>query len=168
MCVAKSYLVSNILTAVRSFPGMYAAKISRPFYSCLIVMEAKRDGEVELARGQLLGYMACVRAQRQQMNRPDLDVFGIATDGYIYEFVNIDKLGTVHISHRWDITSSSEDIRKVLGNIIFILEKAFDLAPSLSPNQPGAQAQALSAEALIDPILAVYDTSYFQAESEED
>jgi hypothetical protein len=147
---------------VRRFPGMYAAKITRPYYSCLIIMEAKRDQEVGLACGQLLGYMACVRAQRQQMNRPDLDIFGIAIDGYRYEFVNIDKLGTVHISHRWDVSTSCEDIRKVLGSIIFIFEKAFDMmAPLLSPNQPGAQAHVLSAEALVDPILVVDATSYY-------
>ncbi|KAF8538862.1 hypothetical protein BDD12DRAFT_721363, partial [Trichophaea hybrida] len=66
--------------------------------------EAKRDGRVDDARGQLLGYMACVRAHRQLMKRRDTDVYGIATDGYMYEFVIIDHEGVVSISERVDIT----------------------------------------------------------------
>ena len=138
---------------------------SRLYYSCLIITEANRYGEVDAVRSQLLGCMACVRAHRQRMKRPDLDIFGIATDGYIYQFVNIDKLGTVHLSARWDISASYDNVKKVLWAIVFVLEKTFDMGPLLSPDQPGAQE---STEALADHILAVDDTSYLAMKPELD
>lgn len=64
--------------------------VKRLFYSCLMVYEAKREGHLDSAKGQILGYMSCVWARRKEMMRLDVVVHGIATDGYEYEFVKID------------------------------------------------------------------------------
>jgi hypothetical protein len=66
----------------------------RPFYSCLFVVEAKRDGQVDTARGQLLGYLACVQAKRKEQHRNDVTVYGLATDGLMYvRFRNYQRQG---------------------------------------------------------------------------
>ncbi|KAA8894540.1 hypothetical protein FN846DRAFT_755643, partial [Sphaerosporella brunnea] len=52
--------------------------------------EAKREGDVSRACGQLLGYMACVHASRVAAGRTDTTVYGVATDGFEYRFLSID------------------------------------------------------------------------------
>lgn len=142
------------------------ARHSRPYYSCLMVAKAKRDGEVDSARGQLLGYMACVRAQREFMKRRDVDVYGIATDGFCYEFVTIDQRGCVRVSERLDMRNP-ENIKKVLGTIVFILEKAFELMTPL-PSPDGKTGLVEEQQPLVDPVLSVDETDYLRPPVEEE
>lgn len=131
---------------------------TRPYYSCLLIVEAKRDGRVDDARGQLLGYMACVHAQRQLTKRRDTDVYGIATDGYKYEFVVIDHAGVVSISERVDITIDVNKIKRVLASIIYILEKTFEMMTL----QPSPTAEITDEGPLVDTVLSVDETEYLK------
>lgn len=58
--------------------------------------EAKREGYIEAGMGQSLGYLACVRKCGKGLLRVDLAVYvWHCTDGYLYEFSDIDFGGGV-------------------------------------------------------------------------
>ncbi|KAF8541075.1 hypothetical protein BDD12DRAFT_950040 [Trichophaea hybrida] len=108
------HLTRFLLTYVRNFQrtsGALCRTATDVILNEALCCLAKRDGRIDDARGQLLGYMACVHANRQLMKRRDMDVYGIATDGYKYEFVVIDRARVVSISERVDITMGMDKIK---------------------------------------------------------
>ena len=77
------------------------------------------------ALGQLMAYLAIVRANRLDMQKSNpyitADVYGLATDGLRYIFLAIDATGTVLVAQPvW--LRTEENAREIVGAIISMLE----------------------------------------------
>ncbi|KAI5804104.1 hypothetical protein DFH27DRAFT_610137 [Peziza echinospora] len=99
---------------------------SYPYTSCLLLLvEAKHHENVEGALGQLMAYLAIVRANRLHMQKTNphitVDVYGLATDGLRYIFLAIDATGTVLVAQPVWLTTE-ENVREIVGTITSMLE----------------------------------------------
>jgi len=106
----------------------------RRFQSLLIIIEAKKYRAVDQAAAQLLTYLACLRESRIRRCRTDSSVYGVATDGYLFDFVMITHDGHVRISKRFDVP---RDMLEVLGCLRHILEKTSLMSPNSTPGKDG-------------------------------
>jgi len=102
------------------------------FQSFLIIIGAKTSRDVDKAKAQLLIYLACLRQSRVRARRTDTSVYGVASNGYLFDFVTITHDGTIKISKRFN--ASSEDILKVLGCLRHILEITASINPNATPD----------------------------------
>ncbi|KAF8422269.1 hypothetical protein EV426DRAFT_606746 [Tirmania nivea] len=96
-----------------------------PYQCYLLVVEAKRAMDVDGAVAQLFGYMAILHKLRRgsRSNLMAMEIYGIATDGLIYDFLVIDGEGIMKRGPRIDIGEGPEQIQRVVHAMLWILEK---------------------------------------------
>ena len=142
----------------------------RFFYSLLLLVEAKFDQSVVQALDQLIVYLASLRQSRLQRNRPDASVYGVASDGYVFIFVQISHDGTVLLSRNFDIVRKGE-MKKVLGCLRHILEVTANRSPGSTPERNDNDRDH-DEEDESDPSLNLDDNEYMNSpvggEDEED
>ena len=90
-------------------------------YSCLVVGEAKESRDLNDARAELLGHMACIKGRREELGRHDITVYGVRSDGFWYEFVELQASGIVRFSDQLDVRS---ELTLIVTTLTFILEQA--------------------------------------------
>lgn len=130
----------------------------RQFYSCLVVCEAKRSGALCAARGQLLAYMACIRARRNELKRKDVTIYGISSDGFQYQFIEIQACGRVRMSRVLDVKL---DLATILTTIAFILEQAAKTFSNYNtPEKAMGELEVYVADDLSDDILELGASGY--------
>jgi len=105
----------------------------RSFYSLLLLVEAKFEGNVEHALPQLIVYLASLHQSRLQRNRKDATVYGVASDGYVFIFVKISHDGTVMRSRIFDVFGG--EMKKVLLCLKHILETTASRSPTSTPEK---------------------------------
>jgi hypothetical protein len=66
-------------------------------------------------------------------HRTDSSVYGVASDGYLFDFVTIAHDGSVKISKRFD--ASSRHLLEVLGCLRHILEITASMSPNSTPEK---------------------------------
>lgn len=93
------------------------------YLSCMVVAEAKRMGLANQAIGQLLCYLACIRASRIKMGKNRLPLYGVASDGREYKFVVLEPGGRVRASN---MLSINEHLEIILKTIVYIIERSFE------------------------------------------
>ncbi|KAF8421854.1 hypothetical protein EV426DRAFT_608194 [Tirmania nivea] len=92
-----------------------------PYQSYLLIVEAKRTQDVESAVGQLFGYLAILFKQRKAyLSR---DIYGIATDGLLYDFLMISSKGVMKRADRIDLGAGPEAMRKMVTAVVAILQQ---------------------------------------------
>ena len=96
------------------------------------VCEAKIDGAISEAKAQLITYISCVRATRKDLDRTDVRVYGIASDGHIYQFIEIQESGRVRLSRTLHVVW---DLETIVNTITFILEQAMNDAFAANENE---------------------------------
>ena len=79
---------------------------------------------MDAAVSQLITYLACLHQSRVWGRRTDASVYGVASDGYSFDFVMITHDGTIKISRRFDVAHG--DTLKILGCLKHILETSGD------------------------------------------
>jgi hypothetical protein len=132
---------------------------------CLTIMVSLLDSPstlvITLPRAQLFTYLACLRQSRIHRCRTDTSVYGVASDGYLFDFMMITHDGNIKISRRFD--ASSGDILKVLGCMRHILER------SASTNPNSTQHKGEVAGDYADYAMDIDDNQYAkQAPKDED
>ena len=105
----------------------------RRFYSLLLLVEAKCNASVYQAIPQLIVYLAGLRQSRLERNRTDTSVYGVASNGYVFVFINISHDGTVMRSRRFDILEG--DMKIVLGCLTYVLEITASRSPKSMPER---------------------------------
>jgi hypothetical protein len=130
----------------------------RSFYSLLLLVEAKFDGNVEHALPQLVVYLASLRQSRLQRNRKDATVYGVASDGYVFIFVKISHDGTVMRSKLFDIFAAGE-MKKVLLCLRHILETTASRSPTSTPEKTAGDNSNIEREEP-DPALDLNDNPF--------
>jgi hypothetical protein len=110
--IVDSYLDIGIGRVMKGYP--------RRFQSLLLLVEATRAANLDIAFPQLVVYLASLHQSRVSQNRSDSTVYGVASDGYLFIFVTIAHDGTLERSKQFDITAG--DTETVLGCLIYLLE----------------------------------------------
>lgn len=108
----------------RTSPQHTLRSIRIPYQAYLLIVEAKRTKGVESATAQLFAYMAILYKLRLESTSTSIPraIFGIATDGLTYDFLQIDKNGYMKIADRIQIWKPGM-VRRVVSGVIWILEK---------------------------------------------
>ena len=99
------------------------ANSATQYLSCMVVAEAKRMGLVGQAVGQLLCYLACIRASRIKMGRDQLPLYGVVSDGREYKFVVLEPGGRVRVS---EILSVNRHLEVILKATVYTTERSFE------------------------------------------
>ncbi|RPB27311.1 hypothetical protein L211DRAFT_865540 [Terfezia boudieri ATCC MYA-4762] len=115
--------------------------ISNSFRSLLTIIEAKSPMSVNRAYIQALAYMGCIYRQRESVGaRLDISTYGIATDGYQWQFLRLfpaggSLSGQVSETAVYHIRRGG-NLRMVLAHILFILVRGQEcLTPHPSPEK---------------------------------
>jgi len=168
---------SNIMVTGRIDHGIgrvidgLSDSVKRRFQTLLLIIEAKTKDNLPKAFAQLLTYLAALRQARMHRQRPDLSVYGLATDGYKYQFVMIDHDGVVKTSAVFDVNVRPEDLLVVLGGLMHIIKITSDRSPNTSPKGKKLIAkEANTTEDCIDydPEVDVDESTYLKVEEEEE
>ena len=131
-----------------------AVRLRSRFQCLLVIVEATAQRAVGQALPQLLLYLACLRQSRVQRRRTNASVYGVASDGYIFIFVQITHDGTVLISRNFNIQLG--DMLEVLQCLRNILETtAAEMSPDVTPERDVQGADDLS-----DPAIDLCDNDY--------
>jgi len=106
--------------------GAYKAELG----TVLAVVEAKRGGYASSAISQLLAYLAGVQDARKDAGKINYDIFGIATDSNVFEFVVLCHNRCAYVSEplRWSMRRST-----IIAFIDHILRKAIESSPHTTP-----------------------------------
>ena len=120
----------------------------RCFYSLLLLVEAKYELNFAYALAQLVVYLGSLHQSRLQRLRPDATVYGLATDGYVFQFVKITHDGTLLQSKIFSILFG--DMKKILGCLRHILEETASRSPKSAPDRNWDDAEADESDPLMD------------------
>lgn len=96
---------------------------SNSFYSFTSVCEAK--GDLNNALDRLLAYLGCMRIYRLRKQRKDLELHGIATDGFEWAFVRVASNGHAFFSRKYNARSKEERLA-IMRSIVHVIRAAFN------------------------------------------
>ncbi|KAF8416446.1 hypothetical protein EV426DRAFT_705910 [Tirmania nivea] len=109
------------------------------FFCLLAIVEAKTNQSLEAARTQLLGYLGHIHSWRKAQGRTIPTVYGVVTDGMIWQFVEITAEGVVRDSERVNIAIGGLGaIDKIMRAVIALLAKALEMAMFRNSQESGA------------------------------
>jgi hypothetical protein len=143
--------------------------LKRRFHSLILVVEAKHQSNVVNALPQLVVYLACLRQARLNRQRRDTSVYGVASDGVLFEFVTITHDGVLKMSKRFN--AGTRDLAVVLGCLAYVLGRTIETLTSekMVGQQSDQTADALAlAEADTDDAIQVDDNDFLQQPTGED
>ncbi|KAF8458754.1 hypothetical protein BDZ91DRAFT_743005 [Kalaharituber pfeilii] len=93
---------------------------------------------LDAARLQLLGYLGCLYAWRKRRGKPSPRVYGIATDGYVWQFMEVSDAGEIRESERLDIVKGGmQALERVMRGVMAVLAEATALATPFSSPEKG-------------------------------
>lgn len=145
---------------------------SNSFRSLLTIIEAKSPLSVNRAYIQVLAYMGCLYRQRESVGtRLDLSTYGVATDGYQWQFLRLSPAAgstSAQVSETAVYHILRDDnLRMVLAHLLFILVRGQEcLTPHPSPEKSTvAEKQGLLAEddgAILFPVRSASEEARLQ------
>ncbi|KAJ5519478.1 hypothetical protein N7453_001900 [Penicillium expansum] len=115
----------------------------------MVIIEAKRRGHFP-DQGQILAYMAMVQASRRSRGQTDWTVWGVMTDGWSFQFYQLNMEGAWSFLGLQAKRDSWQAIATMLGSIVLHAQQACNspLRPSLSSNQaPGSKRYSVASVA---------------------
>ena len=117
-----------------------SVKPNQRFHSLLLCVEAKVDGIIANALGQLAVYLGSLRQSRIDRGKSDSSVYGVATNGFIYIFVTITHEVVLMKSKQFDVNG---ELSIVLGCLQYVLEKAMSMTPNVFPTRGEPQSDEM-------------------------
>lgn len=122
-----------------------------PYAALLLCVEAKHEDDVDSATAQLAGYMAIIHRLRlaAKSRTPWIDacVYGIATDGLTYDFLQITGDSVLRKAPRIEIVDR-EDVARLVEGVLWILETELDgKVEGVARSRPGSRVVSGSAAA---------------------
>ena len=110
----------RLLSGVADYTVWYESVEKDRLATNLVIIEAKRQHDTDMALSQLAAYMSIVHTSRKQAVRQNSTIFGVASDGAGFRFCRIDNNSTWAISTllEWDITQHREKIFSIFRELI--------------------------------------------------
>jgi len=104
-----------------------------PYQAYLLVVEAKRSQDVDAAVAQLFGYLAVLHKLRKGSGGTgsSREVYGVATDGLKWDFLRITEDGVMQVGRRIELEGGSEEIRRVVGGVLGILQTEVEVVSEI-------------------------------------
>ncbi|KAK6336389.1 hypothetical protein TWF696_001949 [Orbilia brochopaga] len=141
------------------------AGLRRPLFSVLAVVQAKHDGTIYEAAGQLVGYLGVLHKSRKRKKRADASAVGIATQGLQWAIYKITHEGTV-MSAPFIDARSKKGLAELVQVIVHVLtESVKSSTPAGSPAEGGLEPDTVFTE---DPPIIEEGEVEDEEEGEED
>lgn len=123
-------IASKTAILARNLPHstQHAKRSPYPYTALLLCVEAKRQGDVDTATAQLAAYMAIIHRHRLARGNPGViktSVYGIATDGLTYDFLEITSESRLRQARRIKLTDTA-DVASLVEGVLWILESELE------------------------------------------